>query len=336
MVTSTSGWAVTAHGVLRTDDGAIRWRPSLTLRNGEISSISSLAALGNRRAWVASATARQSALSVYRTVDGGRRWIRVSHSRASLHLLQLVTVGVLDFVDASHGWMLLHGGCGAGSCSHEIMRTTNGGRTWTRVEFNYLSNASPGPLPACDGVAANLEFLSRTQGWVTGICGAAPQVINVWRSRDGGLTWSAQHPLMGSRPVAYFNPGLPSAFTSRGCSVLPVDVSPPARFLLLQSCNRGASWRPTKPIHAGHQQFGPNAIYDVFSFNYAWARVKGKLYRTTSAMSGWQLVSAHPRIGVDPQLDFVSPTIGSAAQIAGATRVLVTHDAGRTWMSLPA
>jgi hypothetical protein len=67
--------------------------------------------------------------------------------------------GELIFADAVHGWLLLHDGAAAGSAPQAILRTTNAGRRWTRVEFNYLiGHPSPKSLPACDGAVAYLSF----------------------------------------------------------------------------------------------------------------------------------------------------------------------------------
>jgi photosystem II stability/assembly factor-like uncharacterized protein len=201
-----------------------------------------------------------------------------------------------------------------------------------------VSQSSGSALPTCDGVANNMEFLSRTSGWVTGMCGAATQEIDVYRTGNGGRTWYLQKHMLSAlglvSHVTYFNPGLPSPFTPDGCSILPVDIASPASFQLLSTCNLGVFWVPTKPIRAGNQQFGPHAIYDVLSFHNVWARVRGKLYRTTSRMTGWQVVSSHPNLGPSPQLDFVSPTVGFVAQTMGASRILITHDSGHTWTSL--
>jgi photosystem II stability/assembly factor-like uncharacterized protein len=336
MITPTWGWATTQQSILRTNDGGNRWSRSLWLRRGGLNGTSSLSSLGVRWAWVAVPNSRQSAVVVYRTYNSGGRWNSVAriHVSDGLGLAGAVTV---DFVDPSHGWLLLHGGCGAGSCAHEILRTTNGGATWTRVEWNYLNHSSRSALPGCNAATDHMQFMNRTLGWVTGICGAAPQLTEVYKTRDGGHTWRMQQHLLSARGivrhVTYFNPGLPSAFTGSGCSVLPADIASPPTFELLSTCNRGVTWVPTKPIRAGHGQFGPNAAYDVLSFYYAWARVKGKLYRATSSMHGWKLVSRHPNLGVDPQIDFVNPNVGFVAQTTGASHILVTYDSGRTWTS---
>jgi photosystem II stability/assembly factor-like uncharacterized protein len=161
--------------------------------------------------------------------------------------------------------------------------------------------------------------------------------MSVYKTRDAGHTWRMQQHLLSTRGlvsrVTYFNPGLPSDFTPDGCGILPVDIATPASFQLLSTCNGGVTWVPTKPIRAGRGQFGPNAAYDVLSYHYAWARVRGKLYSTTNRMHGWKILSSHPNLGVNPQIDFVNPNVGFVADTNGASHILVTHDSGRTWTS---
>ena len=334
MITPTTGWATTAHAVLHTSDGGMVWTRSLWVHGNSVNGTASLSTLGTQWAWVVASTPQQRAVAVYRTKNGGMSWTKLALVNPSPRM-ELLNVGAMSFVDATHGWLLLHGGCGAGSCEQEILQTTNGGSSWARVEWNYIGQASSSPLPACDGATSNMEFVSQNEGWVTGLCGAATQAMSVYVSGDEGRTWHQKtFSPPTSAPLTFFNPGLPSAFTPSGCSVLPVNLSPPTSFQLYSTCNRGASWTPTKHILAHSQQFGPNAVYDVLSYYYTWARVQGKLYRTSSSGVTWQVMSSHPNLGKSPQIDFVNPNVGFVAQTMGASNILTTADGGRTWSSL--
>ena len=86
-------------------------------------------------------------------------------------------------------WQLCLGGAAAGSSEKYLFRTTDGGATWKLISQTTLGNPTPqagvGELPNGNGVVQIL-FLDDTNGWM----GLTSPGANLYRSQDGGVTWT--------------------------------------------------------------------------------------------------------------------------------------------------
>ena len=87
----------------------------------------------------------------------------------------------VTFVSADMGWVLgSAAGCASDTCPVVIVRTLDGGRTWTRIAAPATSLAFAGDYQAGSGVS-NLRFADPLDGWAFG--------PGLWATHDGGRTW---------------------------------------------------------------------------------------------------------------------------------------------------
>jgi photosystem II stability/assembly factor-like uncharacterized protein len=93
----------------------------------------------------------------------------------------------INFLDRNHGWIA--SGCDSFcyASNPHIIRTTNGGRTWSNVPApnmagTYLSD----PVWHQYGGVVKVRFTSATRGWYL-------QAGTLWSTHDGGLRWSLSH-----------------------------------------------------------------------------------------------------------------------------------------------
>lgn len=97
-------------------------------------------------------------------------------------------------------WQLCLGGAAAGSSEKYLFRTTDGGSSWTLVSRTTLGNPPPeqgvGDLPNGNAVVQIL-FLDASKGWM----GLNSPGDNLFRSQDGGVSWSAVTPVPPGVPV---------------------------------------------------------------------------------------------------------------------------------------
>jgi len=164
-VTPSIGWVVLElpphdFAVLRTADAGETWRHQLAGRAGQIGEY---VRFFDPARGVVVLLGPQAAL--YQTSDGGGTWSK-----------QEVTAGggyvwSADFIDATHGWLLVQGATEGQS----LLRTEDGGRTWTG-----LGN----PVLYSDW-AYRVMFANSSDGWLY----SQSTEPYAYKSTDGGTTW---------------------------------------------------------------------------------------------------------------------------------------------------
>ena len=85
----------------------------------------------------------------------------------------------VTFVSADMGWVLGSAGCGANTCP-VIVRTLDGGRTWTRIAAPKTALDVTGEFQGGTGISS-LRFADALDGWAFG--------PGLWSTHDGGKTW---------------------------------------------------------------------------------------------------------------------------------------------------
>ncbi|HXN78822.1 MAG TPA: hypothetical protein VN965_08655 [Candidatus Dormibacteraeota bacterium] len=116
---------------------------------------------------------------IYRTADGGRKW---SAKPIAGGVAYLTSVASVSFADAAHGWLLLSTPTVASGA--ELVRTNDGGATWTNLGSPALGN----------DLAYRVHFTDPQVGWLDSLS-ARPYAYN---SVDAGATWR-QVPLPAPR-----------------------------------------------------------------------------------------------------------------------------------------
>ncbi len=174
-------WACGNQGtVLRTIDGGTNW----TKVTSPISTLNcySIEAIDANTAWVVAADSNGGNSALYKTTNGGLTWTRQLASTVSGSFYDAVR-----FYDANNGIMLGDPENGY----FVIFTTTNGGTTWTRTAQLSI----PAPLSGEFGLTNNLAIFGNNAWFGTG--GVSSNLTRIFRSTDGGKTWSVSSVISG-------------------------------------------------------------------------------------------------------------------------------------------
>jgi photosystem II stability/assembly factor-like uncharacterized protein len=159
-VGALNAWIINIEGHLaRTEDGGATWEAIALPEDEEFQGIYFC---DSQRGWALDSQDR-----VLASTDSGRTWSPVT-TRDSLGSTAEGSVTQVQFVDASHGWLV---------GSFLSFRTENGGATW---EASQIAG-SPGPE---DELFAEARFIDSETGWLF------TQGKTVYRTVDGARTWT--------------------------------------------------------------------------------------------------------------------------------------------------
>jgi photosystem II stability/assembly factor-like uncharacterized protein len=228
LVTSSFGWAVAPDGLFSTHDAGGSWTEIGPARV-KSSAIRGVFFEDAEHGWVAASAqvGRRGYVTVfvYRTVDGGFRWRRAEVTQPSPALTDAAgAAAYIDFVNPSHGWLMLRLVTSSAFSSGELFVTRDGGVTWAEQK-----------IP----IGGEISFIDGRDGWTAG--GASGDELFV--THDGGQTWAPERLALpkGVEPlsVGYDVP----AQTASGRTFLPVTVDGPgSRLIWYTSDDRGRRW----------------------------------------------------------------------------------------------
>ena len=99
----------------------------------------------------------------------------------------------LQFLDPVHGWCTFIGGMGSASVT--LVRTIDGGATWTLVSHTDVepSASTPDALPF--GGEKSINFTASGTGWAPFYNAGDGRLGSVYRSDDGGSRWHELPPV---------------------------------------------------------------------------------------------------------------------------------------------
>lgn len=248
MIDGATGWGIGSPGgddnqVLLTQDGGIIWddvsppEPALATKH----------AAGyfhdRHTGWVMYYPTSQTApytFYTWNTTNDGATWTQ----SATLSVDMSSSVGVppyIDFVSANTGWILLrHEAAGMHQYPARLMKTTNGGSSWTEV--------APGNLHSCN--KTGMDFVDVSTGWLTyDHCPVTGARLGI--TTNGGANWNhillpepPSHPgLFTSHPCHSHSPNLLSS-TTGGLVLTCIVGGDPTNTIdyFYVTTNGGASW----------------------------------------------------------------------------------------------
>lgn len=171
---------------------------------------------------------------VYRSTDGGSSFTEVtppSWPGAGAAASQSCGLGEPPQATASEMW-IAQGTCGGGVL---VAVTTNGGTSWTTSSLPEQYNPQENP-------SASTSFIGSADGWVSVLSGhvGVSETTDVFRSVDGGMTWTHEATVPEAGPAHFVTSSL--GFADPAGSLNEIQ----------RSVDGGESWQPVSlPLPPG-------------------------------------------------------------------------------------
>jgi photosystem II stability/assembly factor-like uncharacterized protein len=350
LTSATTGWALgwDDAALWHTSDGGRSWR---RVQAGPFAAA----------CFASSAEGWAIGSSVLQTRDGGLHWRAVARSPLSVNKGASLTCrgGVL--------WLL---GPVGGAFANDLVRSTNGGRTWSVVLGNGANPGGSGSFDAPDGATAFVMGTSidgsavavmvthdggRT--WTNATvddAGGGPSAVVavddqvVWfvggvapsvgpdsylvASTDGGRTWHERWPTATPRPVSALS--FVSPTTGFGTGIVGDGEA------VVRTDDGGVTWRLVgqlpKPALPASAEGGAQTLSSVDT-ETGWALTAGGLYATRDGGATWTAVALPAGIAPPVAVAFRDPLDGCvlATDATDFFHALATSDGGRTWADVP-
>ena len=200
--------------------------------------------------------------AIWRTTDGAGTWQRLAASG----IADAMCKGSLALADPTHAFFRTYGP-NAGSL---IYRTADGGASWTA--------SSPFPIPpnfASHG-ALFVPITGRPRGFgsVVLVDGRAGQTKDVFRSTDGGATFTYASTVAADGSVAYVT------------ATRWLDFAPPN--LSTETTDGGAIWHAYTTDYSQAAPIAPDVVFGDAAVGYA--TVRGSIQRTTDGGAHWTAI----------------------------------------------
>jgi photosystem II stability/assembly factor-like uncharacterized protein len=264
------------------------------------------------------------------TDDGGSTWTDVNPPDVDPADIQDVS-----FRNASEGWITTVGRTTAvgstqgegdlGQRSLAVLRTMDGGKTWTASHIELPSDAT--------GTPSFVDLVDEENGWVVAVRESSSNFSRgaLFGTRDGGATWR-ELPIPIGEPVRFITPSI--GWVAGGA----------AGDELYATFDGGASWtRVTVPTPKVFGSAAPayalptfiDAKSGVLPVTFAGHPSGIAFYVTDDAGASWRtaatVLSPEPaQQGVEIPSDVVD-ALGWIAALPGGSRVFVTKDGGASW-----
>jgi photosystem II stability/assembly factor-like uncharacterized protein len=318
-------------GVWKSTNGGVSWEPIFDEQDTASIGAIAVCPVEPSVVWVGTGegNTRNSAgvgRGVYKSLDGGKTWKKVGLEKTE-HIARIV----LHPRDPDVAYVAALGTTWGENGERGVYRTTDGGRTWSRVLFVDARTGAADLAMAPDNPHRLLAAMWDHRRWPWFFRSGGPG-SGLYASSDGGDTWKKLTPKDGlpegelGRCGVAFAPGRPNV------AYALVEAK---RSALLRSEDGGASWRTVnsqanvsgRPFYYADLRVNPRNENIVYSLQ-SQLKVSEDGGRTFSGLARWgQSHSDYHAMWLDPD--------GERLLVGNDGGVVISHDRGRSWRFVP-
>lgn len=207
----------------------------------------------------------------------------------------------------------------------EFTRSTNGGNTWTPGTINLGANSSDMGFSSITAVSASTAWISVTPG--------ATNTGGIWKTIDGGTTWTKQATALFNTPDSYTN------FVHFWNATDGIAHGDPEsnEFEIYTTTDGGTNWTRVpaanipNPILDAAGEFGYFNLYTVSGDTIWFGTDRGRIFRSSDKGLTWTAYNSvySSDFGLD-RFTFSSATKG-ILMIHNTLKIYSTADGGETW-----
>jgi photosystem II stability/assembly factor-like uncharacterized protein len=325
MLDEVYGWAFTETQVIRTNDGGVIWYDVTPPGVAQVAYSAYTEFLDAEHAWLQFGDPNNYPVggTLYRTSDGGMTWSSTATPFSN---------GDMQFLDANNGWMMADLGAGAGSMIISVLKTTDGGATWTQAYTNDPNVNTAGDGVARSGLKQFITPLDMNTAWIGGVV-YAPGSVYLFRTDDGGKTWFPINLALSEEVKSsdllvdgmwFFSP-------SHGYMVLRIIGLDEIRTLIYETNDAGNTWdlAPAELPVGGNMEIVSDQEMVLYN--------NGQFYVTRDGAKSWNIVA--------PDVDFGESISSMSFANSNTGWVIVTDenshrslykttDGGSTWFPI--
>jgi photosystem II stability/assembly factor-like uncharacterized protein len=259
---------------------------------------------------------------IYKSTDGGRSWKNMG-LRNSKQIAKII----VDPVDFNIVYVAALGDLWSAGGERGVYKTTDGGNTWNRV-LHVDDDTGATELvmdPVNNKTLYTATYQRRRQQW--GMNGGGPG-SNIWKSTDGGQTWSKLESGVPSGPKGRIGLDV----YRRNPNILYARIEHPTESGVYRSDDGGASWRKMsdtnpRPMYFGVIKIDPQTDSRIYvpGVSLHISDDGGRTFRADGA----------ERIHVDHHALWINPRDPRHLIIGNDGGVSISHDRSETWVWMP-
>lgn len=254
MLDLMNGWGTTETSLVRTVDGGSIWYDMTPPGASSLGYTASVYFLDALTGWVVMGGTDFYSGTMALTTDGGSSWSSVAVPFSG---------GMIQFINASTGFILVGRGAAAGSSAVDVFASTDGGATWLPVYVMQPGGGNDVNTLPFGGQKSGISFVDSLHGWVGGNV-PMDGFVYLYASSDGGHTWGKQDiSLPNGYETAMIEVGN-AQFFSDSDGILPVRMMADLfSFDFYVTHDSGVTWTSTTPLLSrGHYSMA--SINDLF------------------------------------------------------------------------
>lgn len=229
-------------------------------------------------------------------------------------------------VDTNVVWAAAYDGTNVDNPIQDFTRTVNGGELWTP---GTITNAAGTKIAMIFGLNADTAYAAlyaQTAGSTQGI----------WRTTDGGATWTRQASASYSNSSSFTN--VVHFFNDSEGFAMGDPIN--GEFEIYTTSNGGDTWMPVLGSSIANPlsgEWGVVGYYDAVGDTAWFGTNKGRVYRTIDKGHNWEVFTTSLPTTAFVDLEFVDHLYGVAQNKGSGTGLgdfAETFDGGATWTDI--